>query len=181
VGTSTSGAQLAGKLVAFAGDIPKINREAVSDAALIFKDGVLGEAKKVVGSDLKMSNFGKRGVRLGAGFDVKGGVNAVALLKARPMGPWKVVEYGAGPHLIGLGKAGRTESVKSKGRAYRKAKAKYLYGQGYAHPVRGPIAHPGSKAFKVWSRGITTRQPRAVQRIRLAYASGAYRRFGPST
>lgn len=181
MGTSTSTEQLVGKLVGFATDIPKINREAVSDAALIFKDGVLSEAKQVVGGDLRMSNFGKRGVRLGAGFDVKGGVNAVALLKARPQGPWKILEYGAGPHLVGLGKAGRTESVRSKGRAYRKAKAKYLYGQGYAHPVRGPVAHPGSKAFKVWSRGVTTRQPRAVQRIRLAYASGAMRRFGPGT
>jgi hypothetical protein len=178
MGESTTSAQLAGKLVSFSVDMPKLNRQAVSDAALEFKTGVLTEAKSVVGGDLRMSNFGRRGVKLGAGYDVKGYDNAVALLRARPQGPWKILEYGAGPHLVGMGKAGSTETTRSKGRAYRRANKKFLKGRGYAHPVRGPVAHPGSKSFKVWSRGVTTRQPRAVQRIRMAFATGLYRRFG---
>jgi len=178
MGESTTASQLAGKLVAFAGDVPNLTRRAVGEAALEFKTGVLNEARSVAGSDMRLSNFGRRGVKLGAGYDVKGYENAVALLRARPQGPWKVLEYGAGPHLIGAGKAGSTETVRSKGRAYRRAGKKYLKGRRYAHPVRGPIAHPGSKSFKVWSRGITQRQPRAVQRIRLAFATGLYRRMG---
>lgn len=178
MGESTTASQLAGKLVAFAGDVPNLNRRAVGEAALEFKTGVLNEARSVAGSDMRLSNFGRRGVKLGAGYDIKGNENAVALLRARPQGAWKVLEYGAGPHLIGLGKAGSTETTKSKGRAYRKAGKRYLKGKAYGHPVRGPVAHPGSKSFKVWSRGIEQRQPRAVQRIRMAFATGLYRRFG---
>ncbi|NBW09907.1 MAG: hypothetical protein EBR82_17965 [Caulobacteraceae bacterium] len=180
MGESNNAKQLANKLAGFASDVPKLNRQAVAEAAGEFKEGVLREAATVAGGDLRLSNFGRRGVKLGAGYDVKGYDNAVALLRARPQGAWKVLEYGAGPHLIGLGKAGSTETTRSKGRAYRKANRRYLKGRRYGHPVRGPIAHPGSKSFKVWSRGITTRQPRAVQRIRMAFATGLYRRMaGP--
>jgi hypothetical protein len=178
MGESSSASQLAGKLVGLATDIPKLNRQAVGEAALEFKTGVLAEAANVAGSDMRLSNFGRRGVKLGAGYDIKGYDNPVALLRARPQGAWKVLEYGAGPHLIGVGKAGSTETTRSKARAYRRAGKRYLKAKGYPHPVRGPIAHPGSKSFKVWSRGITTRQPRARQRIRMAFATGVYRRFG---
>lgn len=186
MGTSTSSAQLAAKLAKFAGDMPNLNRRATGFAALKMKEAVLKEGRRDTG-DLRLSRWGKRGLRINAGYDVRGTSNATALLRARPQGPWKVLEYGtqtAGGYLIGLGRTGlsRSDSGRARvnrNRAYRRANQKFLKGQGYAHPVRAPIVHPGVKPKNTWSRGVRRGQPDAVKVFRTAYVRELGSQFGP--
>jgi hypothetical protein len=180
MGTSKSSAELSRKLVGFASQLPQTNRQSISDAALTFKDAVLAEGKRDVGGDLRLSRWGKRGLKLGAGFDVRGTTNATALLRARPQGPWKVLEVGtqsAGGYLIGAGRS-RSNTAKSRARGYRTGSQKFLKGREYAHPVRGPIVHPGVKPKGTWTRGVLRGQPKAVNIIRGRYVRALGKQFG---
>lgn len=74
----------------------------------------------------------------------------------RAVGPLHWLESGTRAHLTG---AGRVSKTKTSGRAYRKAQGAFMKGAGFAHPVRGPLWHPGARAQHTWSRSV-----RAVQR-----------------
>lgn len=92
--------QLGRNLAKVGEELARNNRNATRDAALAFKDAALTEARKDSGGDLRLSRFGKKGVKLGVGFEVEGNANSRATVTPRPMGPWKVLQYGAKPHLI---------------------------------------------------------------------------------
>lgn len=180
MGTSTSSAQLARKLAKFAGDMPNLNKRTTGFAALKMKEAVLKEGRRDTG-DLRLSRWGKRGLKINAGYDVQGTTNATALLRARPQGPWKVLEYGtqtSGGYLIGVGRS-NSNSAASRRRGYRRANQKYLKGQGYAHPVRAPIVHPGVKPRNTWTRGVRQGQPEAVKVFRTSYVRALGSQFGP--
>ena len=100
MGTSRDGAALAAKLTVAATAIANANRNATAAAAQEYKESVLVTGRAATGGDLRLSKWGKKGVKLGAGYDVDGQQHAKATLTARPMGPWKVVEYGAASHPI---------------------------------------------------------------------------------
>ena len=100
MGTSRDGAALAAKLTVAATAIANANRNATAAAAQEYKESVLQTGRIATGGDLRLSKWGKKGVKLGAGYDVDVQQHAKATLTARPMGPWKVVEYGASSHPI---------------------------------------------------------------------------------
>lgn len=162
-------AKFAGKCVAAAAALRKANRLAVGRAALVYKESVLAEAASDTGGDLRLSHWGwkvsggYRGVKLGAGYDVKGYEHAVAKLAARPQGPWKVLEYGAAPHEIGP-------------RRRRKAKRIRL---ADGNIRTGTFRHPGTRGKRTWSKGITRSTSTAIrtykrtQQAELAKAFGA--------
>lgn len=157
MGKSANASQLGTKLVNTAKSAGQTNRKAVSAAALVTKKTILGYARKDTGGDLKLSRWGRavgpgqrKGVKVGAGYDVKGYDRATALLRARPTGVWRVLNDGAVPHDIGRKKRS-------------KSKALYLGGEKFAASVK----HPGTRGKRTWDEGA---------RLAKAPAARAYRR-----
>ena len=154
------------------------NREAVAAAADVYKDSVLTQGRMDSGGDLRLSRWGRNGLKLNAGYHVDGrGTKAEAIIKPRPMGPWKVLEYGAKPHPIvpgltrrqgraaalfqlmaggGVIDAGQLAQIAggnrnnrntSRARARRRA---LLIGADH----RPYANHPGTQGKNTWSEGV---------------------------
>ena len=81
MGTSATGEQLASKLVGFGTQLPTINSRAISEAALAAKAVMLSDVARAGASSL--SGVGRSGSRIGVGYDVKGGINATAIVSYR--------------------------------------------------------------------------------------------------
>lgn len=184
MGTSTP--QTFGTKMIQAGQaITEANTVAASAAALAYKDAVIASGKAATGGDGQLSRWGKDrskvgfkgGVKLNARYDVEGrGINAQVLLKAVPMGVWKVVEYGAGTHAIVpgatakmrkganlisamMGGADTAEALSGARKGARKRRL-MVWGNGnFAAYTR----HPGTKGKKAWSKGISAGTPNAVR------------------
>ncbi|MGA1077139.1 MAG: hypothetical protein ACO307_18745, partial [Ilumatobacteraceae bacterium] len=172
MGTSNSYFELVAKFEATAKALGDVNPRAVGAACQVYKNTIQREVAKDIGPERGLSNWGSAkyraagGLRIGAGYDVKGRANAVGIVEGRPRGAWKVLEYGTQPHIIGLGKGatGRLVSYALSGgpnkrargqlnRQLRKQKAlfantgpgsKSARGGGYSHPIARPIQHPGT-------------------------------------
>ena len=161
MGISKSGAELANKLQKAARASGKANRQAVSAAALAYKEATLASGASDTGGDLRMSHWGwspvkgtYRAPKLGAYYDVKGYENATALLRPKPIGLWVYLEGGARPHAI---------TNRTRGRNRRKALA--LQGGGFAKAVN----HPGTRGKKSWSRGLKAGEPQALRIFKLTH------------
>jgi hypothetical protein len=79
----------------------------------------------------------------------------------RARGPVIWLEKGTQPHLIGAGRTGGTVST-----ARRVRKVKYLKGANFGHPVRAPLAHPGAKPKKTWTKGSRRGLVKTTQHFR---------------
>ena len=189
MGESKSSAELAAKLTLAATALGQANRKAVGEAANTYKFGALQAAREDVGPDLRLSRWGAKrgrstqGLKLGAGYDVRGYDNAVALLRARPQGVWKVVEYGAKPHPIVPGVSKRQtrfaaslanltgETVNAStivaGRKGKKRRMALKLPDGN---IRFGVNHPGSRGKRTWSRGINKATPGALRTVRAVHA-----------
>lgn len=200
MGTSKSGAQLSKKLQGYAKDAGRANRQAVSAAAMQYKDELLDNAERDLdsrnpspkrsfsrwGKDSKGMVGDRKALQVSAGYDLRGYTNAVAKLKARPQGPWKVLEYGAKPHAIvpgatrgmrreaafvsaftgaDLGAAALSGRVAGLGRRTRRVLAIPGSPTGFAMYANSP----GSKAKKTWSRSLAKRTPAALQVFRASH------------
>ena len=92
------------------------------------------------GSDLRP--FKNRNVRADVAYDGEStGHGRRVDVGLRPAGVWVFGEEGAGPHLIGT-------------------KGKFVKAAGAAHPVRGPVRHPGTDGNEAITRA--TRRVHAV-------------------
>lgn len=198
---------LSKQIAAYSKDLGRANRQATSAAAMQYKDAVLDAAERDLdtrnpspkrsfsrwGKDSKGKVGDRKALQVGAGYDLRGYVNAVAKLKARPQGPWKVLEYGAKPHNIIPG----TTRTKAKNAAAFGA----LFGldndaatiaraargvRGRVRPLKIPgspngfaaYAHtPGSKAKKTWSRSIAQRTPGAIKVFKSSQQRALIRHF----
>lgn len=199
MGTSKSGAQLSKKLQGYAKDAGRANRQAVSAAAMQYKDELLDAAERDLdsrnpspkrsfsrwGKDNKGMPGDRKALQVGAGYDLRGYANAVAKLKARPQGPWKVLEYGAKPHNIIPGTTRtRARNAEAFGALFgldndTATIARAARGvRGKVRPLRIPgspngyamyARSPGSKAKKTWSRSLTKRTPAALQVFRSSH------------
>lgn len=178
MGTSRNATELARKLDLAGRAIVGENRDAVAAAAGVFKDSVLHQARVDSAGDLRLSKFGRSGVKLGAGYDVDGDVHATATLTPRPMGPWKVMEYGAKPHVIVAGLTRRQGQalalfdflaggrgaidigeVAATARGNRNNKNSSRRRQRASTLKIGPnfrpyVHHPGTRGKLTWSRGV---------------------------
>lgn len=146
MGTSHSGKELAGKITAAGYTIGRANRQAVSAAALVYKDRALMSAQAATG-DGRLSHWGWRSqgggyrtVKLGAGYDVKGYDHAVAKVAPRPQGPWKVMEYGAGAHTITPRR--------------RRKNGRMVFTVGDKTVGARNVNHPGTAGKGIWSRAV---------------------------
>ena len=148
---ATNSAQVFGQRIINYGEaIANVNKTAVTAAAVVYKGSSLGSAAKFTGGDLRFSRWkGKQSPRLGAGFEVTGGVHASAILKAKPFGIWNFLEEGSPPHVM---------TPKSK----RRGGAKVLHmGSGPLFYAR--VNHPGRKGTNAWSIGIKAGTEPAIQ------------------
>ena len=193
MGTSKSGADLAKKLTAVSKDLGRANRQAVSAAAMQYKDELLDAAERDLdsrnpspkrsfsrwGKDNKGMAGSRKALQVSAGYDLRGYTNAVAKLRARPQGPWKVLEYGAKPHNIIPGTTRtRARNAEAFGALFgldndTATIARAARGvRGRVRPLRIPgspngyamyARSPGSKAKKTWSRSLAKRTPGAMR------------------
>ena len=193
MGTSRSGAELSKKLTAVSKDLGRANRQAVSAAAMQYKDELLDAAERDLdsrnpspkrsfsrwGKDNKGMAGSRKALQVSAGYDLRGYANAVAKLKARPQGPWKVLEYGAKPHNIIPGTTRtRARNAEAFGALFgldndTATIARAARGvRGRVRPLRIPgspngyamyARSPGSKAKKTWSRSLAKRTPGAMR------------------
>jgi hypothetical protein len=143
MGESVTTEQLVQKLSASATKIPALNRRGVQAAAFAAKKVVLAAAKADTGGKGMMSHGGarlsdgtRRGIKLGAGYEVVGTADATAVLRARPQGPWSWLEFGVVRH---------KETVRKRG---GKQALGLANGQAFAS-----VVHPGVRAKKTWTRG----------------------------
>lgn len=179
------------------------NRNATRNAALAFKGAALKEARKDSGGDLRLSRFGRNGVKLNVGFDLEGSPGQQrATVKARPMGPWKVLEYGAKPHpiipgltrrqqramaLFGFMSGGRGEfdvaalaatargNRNNRGGSRRRKRRSPLRINGQ---LRAWANHPGTKPKRTWTRGEAQGAKDATKGYRIDQAKALVKVFG---
>ena len=165
--------------------ITEANTAASSAAALAYKDAVIASGKAATGGDGQLSRWGKDrskvgfkgGVKLNARYDVeKRGVSAQVLLKAVPMGVWKVVEYGAGTHPLVPGATakmrkganlisammGGADTAEALSGARKGAKKRKVMAWGNGN-FGAYVRHPGTKGKKAWTVGIQAGTPSAVR------------------
>jgi hypothetical protein len=199
---------LSKQIAGYSKEMGRANRQATSAAAMQYKDAVLDAAERDLdtrnpspkrsfsrwGKDSKGKVGDRKALQVGAGYDLRGYVNAVAKLKARPQGPWKVLEYGAKPHPIvpGASRAMRKQAafvsaftgaeigagalsgrVSSLGRSGRR----YLKIPGSPTGFAAYAQSPGSKAKKTWSRSIAQRTPGAIRVFKSSQQRALIRHF----
>jgi hypothetical protein len=128
-----------------------------------------------------MSNVGKQagGARLGVRYNIKGVTNPTALLIAT--GPWGLVEYDVGPHMItprldrigakGISRADRTRMVRQRelnrvfgARGTYRGKQAMPTGVGVGFAYR--VNHPGTTAKKPFRTGLDDSYDAAVRDLR---------------
>lgn len=103
--------------------------------------------------------FKNKTVKANYGYEIETTPFAV-VFELRPGPIWAFGEYGAAPHLIGAPRGARSGARiarEQRRKDYKTSGGKRaIKAPGYAHPVQGPIYHPGTKywgaiayAFKV--------------------------------
>lgn len=153
MGVSRSPAQLVAKLDRWAVEIEGANRAAVSAAALIVVKEIRTRTAVATGGDMRLSGVGRKGAKVGVGYDVKGTKNATALIRAR--GPFHLVERDVRRHDIAPKrvKTGRNRGPKAltiKGRFA--ASAKNAGGSKGRHPFEHGAKAAQPKAVMAFQR-----------------------------
>lgn len=115
------------------------------DVAKPLKAQLASATAKKFGADRRP--FKNKSVKAGFGYEIETTPFAV-VFELRPGPIWAFGEYGAKPHLIGAPKGARSGSQiarKQKRTGYKTSGGKKaIKAPGYAHPVQGPIYHPGT-------------------------------------
>lgn len=185
------------------GEAPaKANKAATTKAALAYKDATLDQGRKAVGSDLRLSRWGRKGVKINVGFDVDdSGGRSVATVKPRPLGVWKVLEYGAEPHLIVPGLTRRQRKAMSLFSAMAGGRGDYNVAELAATArgnrnnrsgsrrkkrrvplkiggnVRAWARHPGTSPKRTWSKGIAGGTDDALDAYKRAQSEALVKAF----
>lgn len=175
MGTSQSTGELVDKFRKYAFLTGNANRQAVTSAALVYKNRLLATAARDTGGDRRLSRWRRRfgaggdgqSPKLNAGFDVFGYDNAKAVIKPRPYGIWALLEGGAAPHRIYPFRYARG----SRNQGARKA---LKFGGQFA----AYVDHPGTPAKRTFSDALTA-EPQAKRVFREAHRRGLLEVFGP--
>lgn len=116
----------------------------ITEAAVTRFDEVAKEsASRVVGAGATMRLHGRRGRRVPVKLRTRSNRSGDSVyINGSPAGPWVWIESGTKPHEIGRRRRGVT----------------YLKGPRYAHPIKGPIIHPGSTGRRAWTIAVSTFQ-----------------------
>jgi hypothetical protein len=145
------------QLVDMGSAIQQVQREALRKSA-----GVAKDIANATGGHMR--NIGKKGANLTATYTVS---TTQASLKPKPAGAWKIAESGARAHLIGIAAKARRGS-RATG---------FIYAGGYAHPVRGPVAHPGARGRLLWTRTVKAAERAVPPVFNQVMIAGTVKRF----
>jgi hypothetical protein len=141
-----------------AGQLRALPRRDIIRAARAVKQIAADEVRYGIG-DPVMSNFGKRGAKLRTRDQISGsGQYVFCVVRGVPAGPWSILNEGAQPHLIGVGRSRGRQTALAAG--YKKRR--YLAGRAYAHPVIGPVYHPGSRPGRQTWRRVKRRAAKEI-------------------
>jgi len=116
-------------------ELQAAEQRGVRKSALLVTRGIRDEIRGATG-DNRLSGVGRRGARVGAKYDVSGGSNPTAVIRAT--GPLHLVDRDTDPHLIAP-------------KRRRGAKALRLANGQMVASVR----HPGTRGKHVWGKGIS--------------------------
>lgn len=137
--TTRTLADLSASLAATPKAMQRGQRRGVNKAALHVTRSVRREIVLVTG-DNRLSGVGRRGAKVGAGYNVRGRVNPTALISAR--GPLHLIERDTGAHSI--------EPRRKRARGNRKRRAALKFGATYATAVD----HPGTRGQRPFGKGV---------------------------
>lgn len=203
MGESNSVHEFSAKLAAAGAAIGAANTQGVRAGSQVAKTTLLAAAAADTGGDLRLSRWGKRGLRLNVGYDIRqqGRDRAMGVVRPRPAGPWSVLSYGSEAHPIIPGAsrnlrraAGplavdmlgpvlpfqtavdihRSRRRRSRGRNARRRRVLHFGGKQFA----AWAPHPGSKGKNTWPRGVETARPgiaAAYQKAQRDALLGAFR------
>lgn len=184
MGQSRSVPEFAAKITAGGLTIAAANAQATAAAAQAAKTASLQVAVPDTGGDLRLSRWGRNGVKVDVGYEVAATdpQYAVATVTPRPAGVWRVLNDGAKPHPI----------VPGASRRARRAGASIADGFGPQLPTEvlagsrrgrgarkvlslGPdrvfayVNHPGAKGKNTWGRGVEVARPLAARAYQLRH------------
>lgn len=138
------------KLERASAELARAQRTAVERAALAMTTDIRQVIERDSG-DSRLSGVGKKGAKVGAGFDVKGTRNPVAIIRAR--GPLHLLANRTKPHTI--------EPKARRRRGGNRVGLGMPDGQ-----VRASVQHPGTRGKDTWRRGVAVGLPKAVRILR---------------
>jgi hypothetical protein len=143
MGTSSSAAQLAGKLAKAADAIKQSQKQAIKRGAVVMKAELEQARNAAVGSDGRLSHVGKSGAKLSVGYELQGDDQATVTAK----GPWPLVENKVPAHVI------RPKKGKKRGVAF-------------GGVVRRSVHHPGVRNPKQpFKKGTAAGGPKAIREM----------------
>jgi hypothetical protein len=147
------------KMLGFAKAVKGADRAGVTAGALILTNSIRAAiAAAAPGS--RLHGVGRKGAKVGAGYNVVGSEHPTALIQAR--GPVHFLERPTGPHTI--------EPRSKPGSRRRGAKALTINGDVRARVINHPGSHKPKQPFK---KGVETGLPVARQAIVDRYTTAA--------
>jgi hypothetical protein len=117
--------------------VEKSRKATLEKAALKAKETI------AAGAPARLRNVGKSGAKLTVRYTLEG--DSLARMKA--VGPWPLVEVGSKPHTIRPKKKGGRKAI--------------LTPSG----PRASVQHPGTKAKRLWSKGVEKAEPLALAEL----------------
>jgi hypothetical protein len=164
--------------------IAAANTQATTAAAQAAKMITLEVARPDTGGDLRLSRWGKRGVKVNVGYEVAA-TNpeyAVATLQPRPAGVWRVMNDGSQPHPIvpGAKRSASRAGTLTGGRmgpllpagviaANRTARGAMRVLSFGPDQVAAYAMHPGAKGKNTWGRGVEAARPVAARAYQIRH------------
>ena len=178
MGVSRSVPEFVANIETGAVSIASANTQATAAAAQAAKTTTLEVARPDTGGDLRLSRWGKKGVKVNVGYEVASTSPgyAVATLSPRPAGVWRVMNDGSQPHPIvpgakrsasraGTLTAGRMGPLLPAGviAANRTARGAMRVLSFGPDQVAAYAMHPGAKGKNTWGRGVEAARPVAAR------------------
>ena len=134
--------------------------ELLGEASFAIKKQALHIGEKVTGGDRRLSRFGggksKGRTRLGVNYQLSGSRSVIDL---KPAAMWALTTGGARPHMIGVGRRGRTGRYTKR---RRPTVLKFSTAAGGSAYRTGPVRHPGSRGRSSLDR-VWAQVPRIIE------------------
>ncbi len=143
--------QFAGKMAKAPAQFEAVNRKIVAAAALAITTTVRAEIAIATHGSNRLSGVGRKGVKVGVGYDIKGTANPTALVQAR--GALHLIERNAKPHDIRPRKRGGKRALGNESKGFAAASAHHPGTTG-KHPFEKGVAAGVPVAMKAASTSV---------------------------
>ncbi len=150
----TSLTQFAAKMATAPAQFDAAKKKMVTAAALAITTTVRGEIAAATKGSSRLSGVGRKGVKVGAGYDVKGTANPTAIVQAR--GPLQLIERNTKAHPIRPRRRGGRLALGSESRGFG--------------PVASVADHPGTTGKHPFEKGVVRGVPLGMKAASLVVA-----------